>query len=752
MRYIAILFFLLFSLISSGQSWVRYESDYMPIALSDNQGGLYVYKGVYSYDHDRFIYDLWHYDRFGNSSKVDFEIGESEVFVNKYGKLVRIPSGLSRVGESKFCRILGRTVELYDENVQVTDTLTFAFNINGIGETPEGYWIVGSLNNEKVLALTDKEGLILKEKSFAQSAFYYYYGSQSPYALSDGGLIINDDSKRKMFRLDSNLEIVWEKGKGYVRQDNLFIWTAEDKLSQYDLNGNFVRDYKWEYAYRDIENIDYIPEEHTLIAVCTTAYNFPVTSHCVIRLQADMPIGYGTISGKVFDDVNENCLQDEGEAGIAGVLLKKSPLTQYALTDADGNYSFRVDSGVSYSIQPVSGLSRWQSLDCYKERSAGINRVKPDSSGLDFAVRTIKCPELRVRAGYSTYNRCFPGYHSFTIANTGTAPAHDVTATVEFPNDIIIKSVSHPYIIDERKYAINLSTLRSGEEMEIVFQDSIDCRAFTGYVAGKVSVVSSSACNEKGDVDVRAGFGGFIRGSYDPNDKSVFPSRINYDDYLSGERLGNFHINFQNTGDGPAYKVVVVDTLPAGTDVEGISNMSASHPYSVQVIQTDPVVIVWSFVNINLPGQEENEPESHGYVSFTLPVEEGLPDYTILENRAAIYFDYNAPIITNTATITISSEVETDSGIITDVKEVNTMGSAFKIYPNPVSEKLYIELSDAVQLPATMKLINTAGQEVRQYSINFANVVIDKLDLPFGLYHYILITNSASHQGNLLVR
>src|SRR5690606_15299571 len=199
-----------------------------------------------------------------------------------------------------------------------------------------------------------------------------------------------------------------------------------------------------------------------------------------------------------------------------------------------------------------------------------------------------------------------------------------------------------------------------------------------------------------------------------------------------GERWVNFHINFQNTGDGPAYKVVVVDTLPAGTDVEGISNMSASHPYSVQVIQTDPVVIVWSFVNINLPGKEENEPESHGYVSYTLPVEEGLPDYTILENRAAIYFDYNAPIITNTATITISSEVETDSGIITDVKEVNTMGSAFKVYPNPVSEKLYLELSELVQLPATLKIVNAAGQEVRQYSINSVNTVIDRLDLPFG--------------------
>ncbi len=171
MRYIAILFFLLFSLISSGQSWVRYESDYMPIALSDNQGGVFTYNTDYS----GFVNKIWHYDRFGYRSDIELKTEGSGIFVNKHGKLVLVPFGLSRLGESGFYRIQYNTVELYDENVNGTDTLTFAFNINGIGETPEGYWIVGSANSEKVLVLTDKKGLILKEKSFAESAFYYYY-------------------------------------------------------------------------------------------------------------------------------------------------------------------------------------------------------------------------------------------------------------------------------------------------------------------------------------------------------------------------------------------------------------------------------------------------------------------------------------------------------------------------------------------------------------------------------------------------
>ena len=59
------------------------------------------------------------------------------------------------------------------------------------------------------------------------------------------------------------------------------------------------------------------------------------------------------------------------------------------------------------------------------------------------------------------------------------------------------------------------------------------------------------------------------------------------------------------------------------------------------------------FQNIMLPDSVSNEPESHGLVSFTIRPEAGLPLLTELNNTAAIYFDNNPPIITNTTWSTI---------------------------------------------------------------------------------------------------
>jgi hypothetical protein len=54
-----------------------------------------------------------------------------------------------------------------------------------------------------------------------------------------------------------------------------------------------------------------------------------------------------------------------------------------------------------------------------------------------------------------------------------------------------------------------------------------------------------------------------------------------------------------------------------------------------------------------LPDSVNNEPESHGFVSFTVRPEPELPLLTELNNTTAIYFDNNPPIITNTTWSTI---------------------------------------------------------------------------------------------------
>ena len=59
-------------------------------------------------------------------------------------------------------------------------------------------------------------------------------------------------------------------------------------------------------------------------------------------------------------------------------------------------------------------------------------------------------------------------------------------------------------------------------------------------------------------------------------------------------------------------------------------------------------MLVFNFPNINLPDSNSNEPGSHGYVQFKIRAKNNIVIGDVLSNTANIYFDFNAPIITNT--------------------------------------------------------------------------------------------------------
>jgi uncharacterized repeat protein (TIGR01451 family) len=132
------------------------------------------------------------------------------------------------------------------------------------------------------------------------------------------------------------------------------------------------------------------------------------------------------------------------------------------------------------------------------------------------------------------------------------------------------------------------------------------------------------------------------RGAYDPNDKTVLPEGkipffTNELDYL---------IRFQNTGTDTAFKVVVVDTLPSNVDVFTMKTVSASHPYTVSLNKN---IVTFTFDNILLVDSIKNEKLSHGFIRFKIGTKAGLKVGDNISNKAAIYFDFNKPIITNTA-------------------------------------------------------------------------------------------------------
>ncbi len=139
-----------------------------------------------------------------------------------------------------------------------------------------------------------------------------------------------------------------------------------------------------------------------------------------------------------------------------------------------------------------------------------------------------------------------------------------------------------------------------------------------------------------------------VIGSYDPNDKQVSPVGITSNQYITPEDELEYLIRFQNTGTDTAFKVVIRDTIATDVlDIATLTSGASSHNYTFNIYGQG--IAEWTFDNILLPDSNVNEPESHGFVKFKIQQLPGNPDGTLIENRAAIRFDFNAPVLTNTA-------------------------------------------------------------------------------------------------------
>jgi uncharacterized repeat protein (TIGR01451 family) len=140
-----------------------------------------------------------------------------------------------------------------------------------------------------------------------------------------------------------------------------------------------------------------------------------------------------------------------------------------------------------------------------------------------------------------------------------------------------------------------------------------------------------------------------VMGSFDPNDKQVNIPIVNYSEISSTDQITlDYTIRFQNTGTAEAINIRVDDILEEDLDITSFQMLNASHPFQLSFDENRKVE--WLFENILLPDSNSNEPASHGFIHFRIKTKNNLQLTDVIENSVAIYFDYNEPVITNTAT------------------------------------------------------------------------------------------------------
>jgi uncharacterized repeat protein (TIGR01451 family) len=205
-------------------------------------------------------------------------------------------------------------------------------------------------------------------------------------------------------------------------------------------------------------------------------------------------------------------------------------------------------------------------------------------------------------------------------------------------------------------------------------------------------------------------------------------SQITIDE--TGEYL-DYVIRFQNTGTASAINVVITDELSDKLDWSTLQPTSSSDDYRVRISNGNFVEFIYE--NINLPSNMIDEPNSIGFIAYKIKPKNNVAVGDIITGEAKIYFDYNAPIITN--------EVSTEIVQPLSVTEFDT--NSIAMFPNPTKGMVTIQ-SDSVIKHVTIIDMNGRKLDSKEFSNSSTECQLATNNLSAGMYFVKIETSSGT--------
>ncbi|PZR03144.1 MAG: hypothetical protein DI539_26655, partial [Flavobacterium psychrophilum] len=228
--------------------------------------------------------------------------------------------------------------------------------------------------------------------------------------------------------------------------------------------------------------------------------------------------------------------------------------------------------------------------------------------------------------------------------------------------------------------------------------------------------------------------------SMDPNDITVregeFITEEQADDYL------NYIIRFQNKGTAEALDIRVTSLLDSNLDWSTFEPVASSHNYQANR-KNNQVEFLYKGINLAFENEDTGEvPESNGYVIYKIKPKTNVTIGDSMLAQAAIYFDFNEPIITNQVTTTIQS--------VTGINDNNP--GMFKVYPNPASANVNIHLSDAEANGFEVTIIDMLGKTVLKNSFTANDGSLNTSSLSNGVYFVSVTAGDKQRVKKLIIK
>jgi len=384
----------------------------------------------------------------------------------------------------------------------------------------------------------------------------------------------------------------------------------------------------------------------------TDMYDFHYAFDYIKIIKENLP---NVIEGTVSYDINsDNCASSTYTP--SNVLIKSTASTSgntyYANTNSNGDFILAFDETGTVATEVVTN-NLIASPTSYSNTFSGPQTV----SNQDFCVTSsisghdvgiVIVPTSDARPGFdSSYNLIYTNDGDTTVSGTLNLSYNNTKvnylSAIPAENSTTNTSSSWNYTnlqpFETRIINVNFSintppTVNNGENLP--FTVTINPTVGDGNSLNNSFVLNQTTI-----------------GSYDPNDAVILEGPFIIQTQVNNDL--HFRLRFQNTGTASAININVTTLLDSDLDWSTFQPESASHAYTTSVNNTTGEVN-FQFTNINLADSTTDEPNSHGWVLFKAKPISTFAVGDIIETSADIYFDYNTPITTNTATTQIKTQ------------------------------------------------------------------------------------------------
>ena len=452
------------------------------------------------------------------------------------------------------------------------------------------------------------------------------------------------------------------------------------------------------------------------------------------------------IVGYTYKDNNTSCIKDAGDTGLKNLPVKiydnSGNLISKTYTALNGVYGFPQTSN-TYAIE-IDTMNLPLVSSCNYPGIDSTVTVALLDTNINFAFGCTPSFDVGVQS-FIVNGNIFPGQtHTLNVVagdmthwynlNCATGISGSLSFSVIGPVNYagpaagaLIPSVSgniYTYTIPD------FGIISNSDDFKLLF--TVDTAALAGdAICINAHVFPIVGDNMTGNNSNKSCYN--VTNSHDPNIKEVYPVDVQpgFNDWLT------YTIHFQNTGNAPAYNIRLADTLDAILDLETFQVINYSHYNNTSV---NGNVLNVRFPNIMLPDSTSNPSGSIGYIQYRIkPKATWVAPYKI-KNTAYIYFDFNAPIVTNT---TYNSILD----IATSIAEGKE--SIASVYPNPTNGLFTIELS--IKEKQNLQLFDMAGHVVLSQTIENGKATIDANYLVAGIYNISIKGNNSVTNQKLVV-